>query len=68
MNEFYVVLPSNSSMAHFSENRTTHFVTQFPKEIRLFGTWSVTLAEIQIPMNFQHISNEDAECCVTVVT
>ena len=62
-NEFCVVLPSNSSMAQFSENRTTHFVTQLPRQIRFSGTWRVALIEIQISMNFQHVSNDDDEYC-----
>ena len=29
--QFYIVLPSNSSMNNFSENTTTHFITQLPQ-------------------------------------
>lgn len=56
--EFYVVLPSNSSVNYFPENTTTHFVTQLPQQIRLQGTWSVAITEIQIPLTFQHITSD----------
>lgn len=56
--DFYIVLPSNSSMHYFPCNTTTHFVTQLPHQIRLHGSWSVAVTEIQIPMTFQHISSE----------
>ena len=56
--EFYIVLPSNSSMNYFSENTTSHFITQLPQQIRLQGSWSVALTEVQIPLTFQHVSSE----------
>lgn len=59
--EFYIVLPSNSSMQYFPNNTTTHFVTQLPQQIRLQGSWCVAITEIQIPLTFQHISSENAE-------
>ena len=52
--QFYIVLPSNSSMNYFAENTTTHFITQLPHQIRLQGSWSA-LTEIQIPLTFQHM-------------
>ena len=64
--QFYVVLPSNSSMHYFSENTTTRFVTQLPQPIRLQGVWNVALVEVQIPLMFQHIPIEEAERCVNV--
>lgn len=57
--QFYVVLPSNSSMQYYPDNTTTHFITQLPQQIRLHGSWSVALTEIQIPLTFQHLSQED---------
>lgn len=56
--QFYIVLPSNSSMLYYADNTTAHFVTQLPHTIRLTGKWNVALTEIQIPMNFQHIERE----------
>ena len=59
--DFYIVLPSNSSMHYFPNNTTTHFVTQLPQQIRLHGSWCVAVTEIQIPLTFQHISSEFEE-------
>ena len=56
--EFYIVLQNNSSMNYFSENTTSHFITQLPQQIRLRGSWSVALTEVQIPLTFQHVSSE----------
>lgn len=56
--QFYVVLPSNSSVHYFPRNTTTRFVTQLPHQIRLQGVWSVAITEIQIPLTFQHMSSE----------
>lgn len=65
---FYIVLPSNSSMRYFPENTTTHFITQLPTPLRLTGDWSVSLAEIHIPMTFLHIPAESEKNFISVVT
>ena len=31
--EFYIVLPSNSCMNYYSENTTSHFITQLPQQM-----------------------------------
>ena len=64
--QFYVVLPSNSSMNYFSENTTSHFITQLPQQIRLQGSWSVALTEVQIPLTFQHVSSEALDRTVSL--
>ena len=63
--QFYIVLPSNSSMSYFAENTTTHFTTQLPHQIRLQGSWSVALTEVQTPLTFQHISIEPPDRIVS---
>ena len=64
--QFYIVLPSNSSMNYFAENTTTHFTTQLPHLIRLQGSWSVALTVVQIPLTFQHISIEPPDRIVSL--
>jgi hypothetical protein len=64
--QFYIVLPSNNSMRYHPNNITTRFVTQLPQQIRLEGLWSVALSEIQIPMTFQHIPQDEDERFVCV--
>lgn len=56
--QFYIVLPSNSSMSYFDDNTTTHFITRLPQHLTLHGSWGVALTELQIPMTFQHIPTE----------
>lgn len=65
---FYVVLPSNSSMSYFPENTTTHFITQLPTALQFSGTWGVSLSEIQIPMTFLHIPKANEKNFVSIFT
>ena len=44
-------------MEYYPENTTAHFVTKLPQHLNLQGEWVVGLTEIQIPLNFQHISD-----------
>lgn len=57
--EFYMILPSNSSMRYFPENKTTCFTTELPQRVELHGRWEVALTEIQFPCNFLHIRNNE---------
>ncbi|XP_070155843.1 uncharacterized protein [Polyergus mexicanus] len=52
---FYMILPSNSSMRFFPENKTTCFTTELPQRIDLQGRWEVALTEILFPTSFLHI-------------
>ena len=61
--DFYLVLPSNSSMGFYPENTTTCFTTQLFREMRLTGDWSVGLAEIHVPCTIMHI--QDGESVLT---
>lgn len=58
--DFYMVLPSNSSMNFFPENSTSCFTTNLPREIRLSGEWKVGLAEIHVPCTMMHIQKSEA--------
>lgn len=57
--EFYLVLPSNSSMDLYSSNTTSNYITQLPQEINLRDRWEVALVEIQVPMNFLHFRRDE---------
>lgn len=46
---FYLTLPSNSSVSYFPNNKTTNFSTKLPKPIKLEGEWSVGVVEFQYP-------------------
>ena len=47
--EFYVMLPSNSSMQYFPDNKTSNFVTKLSRTLQPDEEWEVGLAEIGYP-------------------
>ena len=53
--EFYVTLPSNSSMQYFPDNKTSNFVTNLSRTPQLDGEWEVGLAEIDYPHTWYNI-------------
>ena len=53
--EFYVTLPSNSSMEYFPDNKTSNFVTKLSRTLQLDGEWEVGLAEIVYPHTWYNI-------------
>lgn len=57
--QFFIILPSDSSAMYFPENTAAHYTTMLPHEINLQGDWAVALTEIQFPYNFVHIANDD---------
>ena len=56
--EFYVMLPSNSSMEYFPDNKTSNFVTKLSRTLQLDGEWEVDLAEIVYPHTWYNICEE----------
>ena len=53
--EFYVTLPSNSSMQYFPDNKTSNFVTKLSRTLQLDGEWEVGLAVIVYPHTWYNI-------------
>ena len=53
--EFYVMLPSNSSLEYFPNNKTSNFVTKLSRTLQLDGEWEVGLAEIDYPHTWYSI-------------
>ena len=47
--EFYVTLPSNSSMRYFPDSKTSDFVTKLLRTLQLDGEWEEGLVEIDYP-------------------
>ena len=54
---FYIFLPSNSSMDVFPKNRQSQYSTQLASPIELEGRWEVGLAEIHIPTDWMNITS-----------
>lgn len=67
-NEFYIVLPSNSSMKYYPDNTTTRYTTRLPQCMSLNGQWLVSLAEIHIPMTILHVPLEGDKNFINIVT
>ena len=55
--QFYLTLPSNSSMEYFSANTLTNFKTKLAQPVELLGDWEVALAELQYPRSWYNLQN-----------
>ena len=60
MTDFYLILPSNSSMFYYPENTLSDFTTRLPNPISLTGDWEVGLVEIQYPHNWFNVPSEES--------
>ncbi len=64
MNEFYLTLPSNSSMNYFPDNTLAKFTTKLPAPVLLQDDWEVGIAEIIYPTSFYNvIDGSNYVCC-----
>lgn len=61
MIDFYLTLPSNSSMNYYPDNTLTDYITLLPNTIDLEGDWEVGLVEIQYPHNWHNVSGSTNE-------
>lgn len=62
--QFYITLPSNSSMKYFPFNKTTNFTTQLPRPINLQGKWVMALVELHYPQTILPVKR----CVVEIIT
>ena len=53
--QFYLHLPSNSSLDKFPDNTLTEYRVGLPQNITLEGEWEVALTEIQYPHSLNNI-------------
>ena len=54
--QFFLVLPSNSSMNIYPENKTAAYKVQLPHDLNLdVMKWEVGLSEIHLPNSFYNI-------------
>src|SRR5436190_8177804 len=51
-NQFYLTLPSNSSMSYYPDNTTTKFSTHLTQQLRLNGAWEVAVVEFHYPCTY----------------
>ena len=55
--EFYIVLPSNSSMVTHPNNTLAQYITNLPRRISLSGDWECVLTEIHYPHDWYNVRN-----------
>ena len=55
--EFYLVLPSNSSMVTHPNNTLAQYITNLPRRISLSGYWECGLTEIHYPHDWYNVRN-----------
>ena len=54
--QFYLTLPSNSSMDYFPKNTVSNYITHLPRQMRLQGEWETALVEAHYPCSLQTIA------------
>ena len=57
--QFYLTLPSNSSLEYFPANKLTNFKTKLAQTLGLIGDWEVALSEFQYPRSWYNLRNLD---------
>ena len=69
MSDFYLTLPSNSSMDVYPDNTLTRYQTKLPHRIELEGRWEVGLVELQYPHNWYNVPKvSDRQMAISHVT
>lgn len=59
-NDFFLTLPSNSSMKYFPDNTLSSFKVLLPRMFTLSSDfqWEIGLSEIQYPISLQTTTND----------
>ena len=66
MTSFHMILPSNTSMKTFPDNKVNHYVTALSNRIELDGDWLVALSEILFQRTWYNIQED--ECMLGIIT
>src|SRR5260221_4535552 len=67
VDNFFLTLPSASSMDVYNNNRPSNYSTVFPRSVRLTGKWEVGLSEIHIPKYRLNITDKNNKFMVNYV-
>lgn len=67
LEEFYVSLPSNSSMDYFPENTQASYRTKLSSPLALSGEWEVALREIFMSRNWFNVGKHNNSYSVDIV-
>ena len=67
MSDFYITLPSNSSMKHFPENTQSSYRTKLSAPLILTGDdWEVGISDIFIPKSWYNIDGHNNAYSITL--
>ena len=55
MSQFYLTLPSNSSMDYYPDNTVARYTTKLTNTVELEGEWEVGLTEISFPSEVENV-------------
>ena len=64
MGDFYLTLPSNSSMDVYPNNTMANFKTKLPNRIELEGRWEVGMVEMQYPHTWYNLREEEGKLTI----
>lgn len=67
LDEFYVTLPSNSSMDYFPENTQSSYRTKLFSPIAISGEWEVALSEVFMPRSWFNLNSHNNSYSVTLI-
>ena len=59
MADFYLTLPSNSSIHHYPDNHGGQYYTTLPQEIELTGDYEVGLCEVMIDNSYWNVGEKE---------
>jgi len=64
--QFYMTLPSNSSLNILPNNTLTEYKVKLPEHVNLIGTWDVGLASITFPHTWYILELKTANFITTM--
>lgn len=57
--QFYIWLPSNSSMSIFPENTLAEYRVRLPQSLKLVDEWEVAITEVQYPHSWNNVHDKE---------
>ena len=57
--QFYITLPSNSSLSLYPDNTLSSYTTRLVEQINLTGNWEVAMTEIHFPFTWYNITDKN---------
>ena len=67
LDEFYVTLPSNSSMKYFPENTQSSYRTKLSPPLVMHGDWEVALSEVFMPRSWFNVGHHNNSYSISIL-